>query len=195
MKHGGSDGRAGQIGNIWIKAVMHPPAIWKGHSTSSTTCQQNLGEGQYDIPLKGKRKPRHVSDLHNAMHKSEPVFMYSVYMCVYWRQGRWVFSEKLAPSRLQVPTTLCPTKPIPNLCLTSCQDHMTPPKKKKPHQHHQQLRRDPPTTTTELFRVPSGRLWPMVGHGNRVVKIKKMSALWCRTSWWEESGPQVSTIL
>lgn len=43
--------------------------------------------------------------------------------------GRWVgFSKELAPSRLQVPTTLCPTKPIPNLCLTSCQDHMTPQK-------------------------------------------------------------------
>lgn len=42
-----------------------------------------------------------------------------------------IFSEKLALYRLQVPSTLCPTKPIPNLCLTSCQVHMTPRKKEK----------------------------------------------------------------
>lgn len=73
-------------------------------------------------------KPRHILHIAHAMHTLEHTSIYCIQICVFIG-GRWVgFSDKLAPSRLQVPPTLCPTKPVPNLWLTSCQDHMTPQK-------------------------------------------------------------------
>lgn len=86
------------------------------------------------------------------MHKSKSVFLNSVFTYVL-KAGICFLKNWLHPDSRCPPPCL-----ISNLCFTSCQDHMTP----QNHQHYQQLRRDPPTTT-ELFRVPLGRLWTMVG--------------------------------
>lgn len=87
------------------------------------------------------------------MHKSKSVFLYSVFTYVLEAGMRFLKNWLLPDSR-------CPPPSVPSLISASPAVRTTWPPKN--HQH-QQLCRDPPTTTTELFRVPVGRLWTMVG--------------------------------
>lgn len=74
-------------------------------------------------------------------------------ICVFIRRTCGFFFWTTASFQTSGAPTLCPNKPIPNLCLTSCQDHMTPRKPATP----------PAATTTELFRARPARLhWPTV---------------------------------
>lgn len=131
LKRGCREERAGRLGNIWMWVKKHPSSLSLKRSVAYVDQLHLAAESRrrnsmtFNLKMNQCSVLLHIYIFQKAMHTLEYI---SIYNWVFTGGRQAGFSKELAPSRLQVPTTLCPTKPIPNLCLTSCQDHMTPQK-------------------------------------------------------------------